>query len=158
MAKGVEIVVTSNPKGMFLEGIISGTSKPGTQMQIKAAAAMVGGRPTWEPFNRAADGDRGLVAILLPDHLQGKTELDAYVDGTRCFLYCPIAGEEMNVLKLDIAGTGDDLAIGDYLVTDDGTGKFVKTSGTPQSEPFICLETVVDPVADVLVWAMYTGK
>lgn len=163
MARGSEIVVTSNPKGMFLEGLIDGTPKPGTMMQIKAATEPVNGRPTWTAYNRDADGDRpaGPVAILLPDHLQGKTTADAYVSGDRGFLYAPIAGEELNVLCANLTGTGsgtdDAFAIGDLLIPDDGTGKFLKTTGSVEIEPFCVLETVAAIVADTLVFSMYTG-
>lgn len=156
--KGNEIIVSSNPKGVFLEGVVSGTPKPGTMMQIKAATEPSNGRHTWEVFNQSGDGVRGLVAILLPDHLQGQTAEDAYADGERCFLYVPAAGEEMNVLIGDVAGTAatSDFAIGDKLMVDDGTGKFVDATGE-ESAPFIVMETIDDMVGDTLIWAMYTG-
>lgn len=157
---GSEIVVASNPRGMFLEGIVDGTPKPGTLMQIKAGVEPVGGRHTWEVFNGAADGEQCLMAILREDHLQGKSAEDAYADGDRCFLYVPVAGEEMNVLVGDVAGTAatSDFAIGDKLMHDDTTGKFVDTTGTPESEPFIVLETITDMVGDTLVHVMATGQ
>lgn len=157
MASGNEIIVSANPRGVFLEGIVDGTPKPGTIMQIKAATAAVNGRFTWEVFDAGADGDQRLIAVLLPDSLQGKTASDAYVDGDRCFLYVPAPGEELNVLVADISGTGDDWAIGDLLIVDDGTGKLIATTGSPESEPFIGLEAVTDPTADHLLHVMYTG-
>jgi hypothetical protein len=161
MAKGNEIIVSAEPMGRFMEGIVSGTPKPGTVMQITAATAPVGGRFTWEVANYGADGDQRLVAVLLPDSLQGKNATDAYVSGDRCFLYCPIAGEELNMLVADVdTGTADTFAIGDLLMVDDGTGKLVDTTGTPESESFICLETNPDSTStqtDMLVWCMYTG-
>ena len=80
MARGNEIVLTS-PYGRKMEGIIDGTPKPGTIMQIKAATAAVGGRLTWEVYNRDATGNRpqGPIAVLDIDHLQGRTADDAYV-------------------------------------------------------------------------------
>src|SRR4051812_27733305 len=107
VAKGNEIIVTSNPKGMFLEGIVSGTPKPGTMMEIKPSAGYAANRFTWQVFQPGTDGKKRLCVVLLPDQLQGKLATDAYVDGTRCFLYCPIPGEEMNILLADVAGTGD---------------------------------------------------
>ncbi|MFA5056513.1 MAG: hypothetical protein WC485_00230 [Opitutaceae bacterium] len=159
MAKGNEIVLSANPKGVYLEGIVSGTPKPGTVMQIKAATAAVGGRHTWEVFNADADGNQRLIAVLLPDNLQGKTATDAYVDGDRCFLYCPIAGEELNMLVAAAGtGTGDALAIGALLIVNDGDGILIATASTPESEPFIALEAVADLVAaGSLVHCMYTG-
>lgn len=154
MAQGNGIIVSADPKGKFLEGIISGTDKPGTMMQIKAATAKQNGRFTWEAYNRSADGNRGIRAILLHDDKQGQLATDAYVTGKRCFLYVPISGEEMNILFGNQSGTGDDIAIGDYLIADDGTGKFYKSPGSVDDEPFIALEAVSDPTADQLLHAM----
>lgn len=161
MSRGNTIVLTADPKGNFLEGVIAAgeTPKPGTIMQIDPTVALKGGRHTWKIYNRDADGNRpvGPLAILREDKYQGRVMTDAYAAGDRCFLYCPIAGDELNVLKLDVAGTGDDFALGDLLIVDDGTGKVLLTTGSPESEPFVCLETVIDPTADQLVWVMYTG-
>lgn len=157
MARGKEIIVSADPKGVFLEGIISGTPKPGTCMQVKAATAMVGGRFTYEIYAPGTDGDQRPVIVLLPDSLQGRLATDAYVTGTRGFLYCPAPGEELNMLMLDIAGTADDHAIGDILMIDSGTGQLIITTGSPEMESFICLETAVDPAADALLLCMYTG-
>lgn len=151
MALGNEIILSPEPRGRFFEGTIEGTPKPGTLMQIKAATEPVNGRYTYEAYNRAADGDRYPLLVLLPDHYQGKTATDAYVTGTRGFLYAPLPGDELNVLKGDVSGTADDFAIGDMLMIDDGTGKVIATTGTPEAEPFVCLETVTDPTADQLV-------
>jgi hypothetical protein len=57
-------------------------------------------------------------------------------------------------------GTTETWAIGDLLMIDDGTGKLVDTTGTPEMESFICLETFLDPTStqtDYLIWCMYTG-
>jgi hypothetical protein len=160
MAKGNGIIVSANPRGVFLEGLISGTPKPGTVMQISAATEPVGGRYQWEAYNPDADGNQRIIAVLLPDELQGKTAADAYVTGTRGFLYCPVPGEELNMLVKDVAGTGENFAIGDLFIVDDGTGKLVDTTGTPEAEPFICLETIAAATAiaaDHLVHCMFTG-
>lgn len=157
MAKGNEIVVSADPKGTFLEGIVSGTPKPGTVMQMTSAAA-VGGRNTWTAYAPGTDGQQRLIAVLLNDTLQGTLATTAYVTGARCFLYCPIPGEELNMLKGDVSGTGDDFAIGDLLMVDSGTGKVIATTGTPESNPFVCMETVTDPTADQLVHCMFTGQ
>lgn len=152
-----KILLSADPKGRFVEGIISGTPKPGTCMQIKAATEPVNGRFTWEVYNRASDGDRYLVAVLLEDSLQGKTVSDAYVTGTYGRLYCPVPGDELNMLLQDVAGTGDDHAIGDLLIIDDGTGKLIATTGGPEAEPFIVAETKTDPTADHLTHCIFTG-
>jgi hypothetical protein len=160
MAKGSEIIVSANPQGVFLEGTIYGTPKPGTVMMIKATA-LIGGRPVWAVYDVSADGIPGIVAVLLPDTLQGQLATAAYVTGTRCFLYCPIAGEELNMLVADVSGTGtsgtEAKAVGDVMMIDDGTGKLVDDS-SGSSKPFVLLEAQTEPIsADALLHCMYTG-
>lgn len=157
--KGTEILLSENPKGVFKEGTISGTPSPGTVMQISAAVEPIGGRHQWEVYAPGTDGNQRLIAVLLPDRLQGKLHTDAYANGDRGFLYCPVAGEELNMLvSAPGTGTGDAVAIGDLFIVDTGTGLLVATTGTPESEPFQCLETVSDVVSTgTLVWCMFTG-
>jgi hypothetical protein len=167
VARGNECIVTSNPKGVFREGFISGTPKPGIVVEHKVGTALRGGRFTYEPAGTtansganqgmAADGNRLPICILLPDHLQGKTMNDAYADGDRCFLYYPVAGEELNMIIENQSGTADDFVAGDKLIVDDGTGKLLISAGTPEAEPFICQETATDLTADNLTWVMFTG-
>jgi len=157
MASNKRIVLAGEPQGVTLEGIVSGTPKPGTMMQIKAAIEPLGGRFTWEVFNGAADGEQTLVAILVEQGLQGKTVDDAFVDATRISLYCPIPGESMHVLLENQAGTADAFAIGDKLMVDDGTGKFLATTGAVESEPFIVTETLAAILVDTLIKTIYTG-
>jgi len=159
MAKGNDIIVASTPRGKFIEGIVSGTPKPGTLMQIKAAVEPVGGRLTYEAYAPGTDGERRPILVLLADDLQGKLATDAYVTGTRCKLYAPIMGEEMNVLVSAAGtGTGDSIAIGDLLIGNTGDGLLIKTTGDPESEPFQSMETLTDVVATgTLTHVMYTG-
>lgn len=158
MSRG-QVIVTGNPRGVFGEGIIVGTPKPGTCVSLLAATEPDGGgRFSYEPWNGGADGEQSEVIILLEDHLQGYTFDDAYVTGSRCFLYWPVAGEEFMMLLANIAGTADDHAIGEKLMIDDGTGKLIATTGSPEMEPFICLETITDPTADDHYLVRYTGK
>lgn len=151
------IILTPNPKGTFINGIVSGTPKPGTCLQITPGTAKVGNKLTWRVPTLAADGERALTAILVEDNLQGKLVTDAFVDGDECTLYVPAVGEEINVLFNNVAGTGDDVAVGDKLIVDTGTGKFNVTTGSPESEPFVATESVTDPTADTLVAAIFTG-
>lgn len=155
--RGTEIMVSSNPKGTFLEGVIGDTSKPGTIMQIQAGVGLISGRQTWVAAAPGTDGKNVLVAVLLQDYLQGKLWSDAYIAGTRCFLYCPIAGEEMNVLCGEVAGTGNTFSIGDRFIIDAEDGILVPESGSPQDTIFICLERDVQVVGSTLVWCMYMG-
>ncbi len=154
---GNDIIVSANPEGKFLEGIVSGTPKPGTVMEI-SGFTMVGGKFTWRVYQPGTDGKRRLIAVLLENNLEGKTASDAYVTGTRCFLYCPLPGEELNMLLADVAGTGDDHTAGETLIVDTGTGKLIATTGSPESEPFRLLETITDPTSDTLAHCMYTGQ
>lgn len=177
MADGNKIIVSANPKGRFLEGYLidtgSPTPAPGIVMGIESGVALVDGRMTWEPFGAtaasgnngvAADGDQRLIAILLPDELQGKSSTAAYPASTatvptRIFMYCPLPGEEFNMIIQDIGGTGadQDFAIGDQLIVDNGTGKLLVAAGSDESEPFQCLEAVVDLAADYLSHVIFTG-
>ena len=154
---GNEIIVSSEPRGRFTEGVISGTPKPGTCMQVQAGTAMVGGRFTYEVYNADADGDQRTVWVLLPDRLQGKLHTDAYVSGTRGFLYAPAHGEELNMLVANISGTADDHTIGEIMMIDDGTGKLVTTTGSPENEAFQLLEAATDPTEDAWLLCQYTG-
>jgi hypothetical protein len=155
MAKGNCIVVSADPYGRFFEGIISGTPKPGTMMEIVPATAAVNGRFTWRVFS-GASGAAQLCAILLEDALQGKTATDAYVTATQGRMYCPLPGDHMNILVADVAGTADDRAIGDIMMVQTGTGKFIADSSGAR-KPFMLLEAATDPTADALMWAMATG-
>ncbi len=159
MARGNAIIVTSDPKGQFDEGVITGALKPGTVLQRDPTVALQGGRHTYKAYDRGADGDRpaGALWILLHDGYQGKTVLDAYVTGTRCFVYSPRPGEQFNLLLADVTGTGDDHTKGEILMVDDGTGKLIATTGSPETESFLLLESFTDPTADQLAWVEYSG-
>lgn len=154
---GSSIILTSEPRGQFIEGFVYGTPKPGTCMQVKSGTAKSGGRFTYEVYTPGTDGEQREVLILLEDSLQGKTYADAYVSGERCFLYAPIAGEEFNMRLADVAGTGDDHTVGELLMIDSGTGLLITTTGSPEMESFRCLEAATDPTAEALYHCMYTG-
>lgn len=169
MAKGKSIIVSSNPKGNFGEGIISGTPKPGTLMEKVAATAPVGGRFTYQVAQRAS-GAIGPIIILLEDDLQGKLGVsstaaytggppapgDAYVSGTRGFLYWPVSGEDFNLIVASVAGTADDVAIGDLFGVQTATGKLLANSSFAAT-PFESNEVVTDPTADYMLWVTFRG-
>lgn len=146
---GNEIIVNpgiAGPRGRLESGIISGTDKPGTCMQLKAATAAVNGQFTWEAYNLAADGDPAPVVVLLEDNMRGKIYSDAYVTATQCFLYWPVVGDELNMLVDDSLGA---IAIGDKFSIDDGTGQLI--AGASAALTFQALEAVANPSADVWV-------
>lgn len=156
MAKGKSIIVAANPRGCFLECVAGAAISPGHMCQLKSATEPDGtNRHTWEVFNGAADGEQTLVAIAIENRAEGKVNSDAYAADDRVSLYCPIPGEEMNVLVQASAGA---LVIGGKLIVDDSTGTFILTTGTPESEPFLVLETASDPGSDTLIHVIATGS
>lgn len=168
MAKGNRIVVTPCPRGRFEEIIVVGTPKPGTCMYPTAAALVGGNTRSMEPagttgaLGMGADGDQIPVAVLVYgiDHAAcppGRAATEAYVTGERGAVYYPVDGEELNVLFGNASGTADDVAVGDKLMIDDGTGKAINTTGSPESEPFVAREAIVDPTADQLLYVVYAG-
>lgn len=157
MARGNTIVCSAPPRGRFIEGYVSGTPKPGTCMEVLAATEAREGRFTYRAQTPGASGDPRPIIILIEDASQGKLVTDAYVSGTKCFLYEPANGDELNMLVKDVAGTGDDHAVGDRFKVDTGTGKLVVEGTSANRATFTCLETVTDPTADMLVFCMYNG-
>lgn len=150
---GTSIVVASNPRGLFLEGTIDDTSLPGTAMEMTPGAAFSGQEPHWRHYQPSADGDPRLCAILLPDMLQGQLYSTAYVAGARCFLYCPVAGEDMNVLVAPQAGTSSANAytIGERLIPSHSSGEFIAEATSSFLAWFMVMEHV-DIAADQTGW------
>lgn len=153
------VVVSNDPRGRVHGAIIDGTPKPGTIMQVKAGVEPVMGRFTWTAYNRDADGDNpaGPIAVLMEDFNQGVGLDTAFTAGAWGQVYCPLPGDELLCLLADVSGTGDAHTIGEVLMVDDGTGKLVATTGTPEVESFICLETLAAPTADTLAHVMFCG-
>lgn len=166
MSRGTQIIVSCEPGGRFDEGLISGTPKPGTLVEMMTTAPN-SGRFTYRAITRST-GTKGPICILLEDDLQGKLGAgavssfgprlpgDAYVTGTRCRVYYPIAGEEFNLIVADVAGTADDVAIADLFVGQTTTGKLVANSANA-AIPFQAQEAVTDPTADYLLWVKFLG-
>ena len=156
---GSKVLITGEPKGRFMNGICSGTPKPGTVMQLANAVEPVAGRFTWEVFDQAADGDRpsGPIAVLL-EKGEGYTYATALEDGYHCQVYIPLPGDEFNMLVAAAStGTGDAMAIGDKLMVEDGTGLLIASS-SPECEPFTVMETLSDVVAaGTMTRVIFTG-
>jgi len=156
------ILLTSAPAGRFLEGYLTDAGgsdvKPGHGMQIDVSEDEVGGRKFWEPYG-GTSGHRKLIAILLENELIGKTCEDGIEDGQKIRMYCPIPGDELLVrVSATGTGTGDSLAVGDKLILANG-GTFIKTTGTPEAEPFEVMEVVDDVTSSGdLVHVIFTGN
>ena len=163
--RGTEIIVSSNPLGRRFEGIIASgqTFSPGMVVQMDPTVDLVNGKHTCKIYDRDADGDRPAGPLIVVDYdcLGGKTAADAWPVGSSANIrfagYIPMAGDELNMLLKDISGTGDDHTKGEILMVDDATGKLIATTGSPESEPFLLLESVTDPTADTLAWVVYSG-
>lgn len=157
--RGTQILVSSEPRGKFMEGIIGAsiTPTPGTIMQLDISESLQGGRHVWELYNRDADGNMpaGPLIVLLEDRLQGRIYSTAYAAGERAFGYVPEPGDELNLLLSDVAGTGDAHTKGELLMVDDGTGELIATTGTPEEEVAMLLETLSAPTADTHAWCMW---
>jgi hypothetical protein len=154
------IVLTSAPVGRFLEGHLNASVaglKPGHCVAIDATEDFIGGKPVVKAY-AGTTGNRALIQILLENEMVGKTPEQAIADGQKVRMYCPINGDEL-LVRVSAAGTGtgDSLAVNDVLILAQG-GTFIKTTGSPQSQPFIVMEAVDDVTADGdLVHVMYTG-
>lgn len=162
MARGNCILVTFDADAQRDEGIVATgeTIYPGMVVQKKLSSGLTGGRQTFEIYNADADGGRpkgGAFYIVLEDGYQGRTVSDPYTAGERIFVAALRAGMEFNGLLLNIAGTADDHTVGEVLIVDDTTGKFIATTGTPETEVAVLKETVTDPTADTLAWMEWTG-
>lgn len=126
MSAHAPIVVTSAPVGRFLEGTIKGTPKPGQLMEIDPAVPMdARGRFAWRVYQPGTDGLRRPIVVLREAQLLGKLKTTAYADGDACWLYCPINGDEVQILMKNETGTGDSVSLGDMITFDSGTGKGV---------------------------------
>lgn len=159
------IVLAPQPRGVFREVIVIGTPKPGQCMTPVPGQTAVDDTGTlqYEPAGTtaatsglvdamAADGDRIPICVLVEDALQGFPVGTAYVSGKRGRVYTPALGEDLNVMLQNQSGTADDIGIGTTLIVDDGTGKVLKSTGSPKAEPFMSKQVVTDPTADQLIW------
>jgi hypothetical protein len=155
VAKGQSIILASEPKGHFIEGIIGDTSKPGTCMQVKAGVAPVSGRHTWIAAATGTSGYHNICAILLEDQFQGALDTGAYTAGRRGRLYVPINGEEMNVLLDQGAGTSNTIAIGDRFMLDGTNGIFIPVT-TSNADVFVAMEAFTQVASPQLTWCIKT--
>lgn len=153
-ARGGKILISAAPRGRFIQGVISGTPKPGVCLSISSVFTM-GGWHTWVPFS-ATNGHRRLIAVLLEDELRGGALDEAYVTGSIVPIYIPNAGDEFNMLIADVGGTADTHAVLGMYMVQTATGKLMKEA-SPESEPFQLLEAQGALSADVLAPCVFTG-
>ena len=161
--------LNNNPNGRFLEGILSDTSPLGVAMEVDPNfAPTADGKHHWRHYQPSADDDPRLMAILVPgfpSSLQGTPPIFpgpqvAGVAGTRCFLYCPLPGDEMNINVEGEVGTGSANAftVGERLQPVHTSGKFKKEATSSALGPFVVLEHIDEvPDTDTLVWCMFSG-
>ena len=149
---GANIIVSSPPGGVFNEGTIGDTSKPGTMMQMAHNTPFIGAEPVWISANVGTNGYVGASAILLEDHYQGKLATDAYVANTRGFIYFPRVGEEFNMACDVGAGTSNTITQGDLLMLNSNTGVLIPLSGDPAGPIFQAMETLTLVAAGTLCW------
>lgn len=153
--RGSKILLNADAKGLRIEGTIVGTPKPGTIME-KTSAAAVQGRFSYQASSRSS-GAKGPNIILTENWILGKIYSDAYATGEHGFMYQLNAGDDCNVILLDVAGTGDAaIAIGDVFGVG-AVGKLVRNSSYTAT-PFESNEAVAAGLAaDYLLWCTYRG-
>ncbi len=135
------------------------TPKPGTILQVDPTATRVGNNEVAKIYNRDADGDRpaGPHIVLLEDRMRGRTPDDAYAAGDMAPAYIPLPGDELNLLFGNAVGTADDITAGGLGMVDDGTGKIIGTTGSPEEEVCVFMESYTDPAADRHLWVKWNG-
>lgn len=163
MSRRNRIVLTPD-RGKHFEGIVatSQTFYPGMITQIQGATALQGGRHTCELYNRGADGNRpvGPLIVVTERIMTGHTiditnSANAYAAGERFFGFIPDAGCELNLYFKNQTGTADDVVAGGNLIADEDSGGVIPTTGSPQDEIAQALESIADPTADALIWAIW---
>lgn len=161
MARGSSIVVSAEPMGRFEEGIVAAgeTHYPGMALQRDATVALNNGKHTYKIYAPGADGENPLGAVWIVTErlnaLLGKTATDSYAAGSRVSLYAPQAGDELNLLIENLAGTADDHPLSEKLMINHASGKFIVTTGSPENEHAQLLEAITDPTADTLAWCQW---
>ena len=164
MAKGNDIVVN----GMFGKGRYTpyyngtgGDLYPGTICQVDTSVALRAGVNTVVVYDRDADGDHPKGDLILVTHemqkMVGKLATDAIGTGEIFQGYSPQAGDDVNLLLAD-ANTGttqEDIAAGTILMVDDGTGKLIATTGSPEEEVAVTMEAQNNMSAAALTWCRW---
>lgn len=157
MPRGNRIVVNPDSRGQYQWGYLTTAEKPGTVHQVDPSVALKAGKHTYKVYQPGVDGENPLGAywVLVENLLQGQDATTAYAAGDFVKFYCPLAGDELNLLLKDVAGTADDHTKGEKMMVDHATGKLIATTGSPEDEVAVALETITDPTADQLIWIQW---
>lgn len=172
MAKGNQIFTAGEPRGVEVRGLISGTPKPGQAVILKPAVDRDdNGLFTYIVSGRDFNGQSDELIILDGDWEQGKTAVDAYLDGTPFKGYIPLVGERCNLLVKASSGA---VTIGKKYMVEASSGLFMPLPAqasdyaTPgldtEAEVIVAmnlnrrfavaraLEAISDPGSNTLVW------
>lgn len=156
MAQGTPIVLSADPKGVWMEGKLTDTSLPGTHVEIVPATAPVGGRFSWRARS-SANGAADPCVFTVNMWEAGATVTTTPTANDRGKFYWPFNGEEYNLRVAESSGTGtaSQNAIGDRLSVND-SGLLI--AGTSTSKPYYLLDrTGLDVYTTALKWVQYLG-
>lgn len=165
MANGNRIVLRgTDAPGMREEGTLSNgaTALPGVVLELKPTTHFTNGRGSYRVYQPGTSGNRKIIFVLDVNPYNGQVATQAYNDGDHVFLYCPLMGEDLNMLVKGVAGTGPSTIhnIGDLLIVETGSGKLIASTGSEQADPFQVQDdaaagTILN--ADTLMWVKFTG-
>lgn len=157
MAQGNAIVVNADPKGVVIEGVLSGATSPGTHMEIVPATAPTSGNKfTWRARS-SANGATGPIIVLLNDWEQGGAATSSIASGGLIKMYAPLPGDQLNCRVAESSGTGTAGAnlIGDRLSVNTSG---LLMAGTSTVQPYYLLDrTGLDTYTTALKWVMFLG-
>lgn len=154
-ARTNQVIISSELRGQLGWGYLNAAMTPGICLQL-IDAFYQSNQHRWRKWNYAT-GERGLICVLLEDELRGRDLTIEWVSGSLARIYVPSAGEELNMLKSDESGTGDDVVETSRLIVEQGTGGLLLTTGSPESEPFMSIGALTDPTASEHIPCIYTG-
>jgi hypothetical protein len=154
---GNQILISSNPKGHFFEGILDSSLtgdqlKPGRILRKKKSVAPIGGRFTYLDALPGTDGEAIVVVVLLDDPNGGRIATTAYTAGRQAPMYIPAPGDELNLQATEGAGTSNSVAIGDLFMIDSDAGVLVPWIAYPKGPVFESCEVLTSVAADTLLW------
>lgn len=161
---GSRIMMTPEPKGIFMEGTPSLTGGnliyPGSVVSLVAGTAPISGDFSWGLYSPGANGNPSLIVVAIEDMLEGFPFSTAYTSSsTRIFLYIPENGEFLNMAVTAEAGTGaaNAYTIGERMIVANNTGLLVSQGTAANPSQFMVMEAVtITPDVVGWVWCMRT--